>query len=398
MYSTFFLLFVTFFLGIAQLSAQKQIQKQIQNDLIMVENGDTIFLPEGKFDLSATLSMDEKSNIIIIGKGQDKTILSFKNQTSGAEGLRISDSKNIRLIDFTIEDAKGDCIKVQKTDGIAFINVTAQWTGKPSKKNGAYAFYPVQCNNVLIDNCFARGASDAGVYVGQSKNIIVRKCTATENVAGIEIENSSNADVCDNKAYNNTGGILIFDLPDLLVKRGGNVRVFDNEVIDNNYKNFAPKGNIVASVPQGTGVMLLAAHNVEIFNNKIHNNRSLGVGIISYYMTERPLKDTAYYAYPTEIHIHDNDFKRKKRTATRKGRFGLIARFKLKMGKNVPHIIFDGILDKELPKNNGHQICIHNNKDESFFYMDAANGFKNKSRDITPFTCKLPALNKIKVD
>ena len=29
--------------------------------------------------------------------------------------------------------------------------------------------YPVQCQNVLIENCSAMGASDAGLYVGQCK-------------------------------------------------------------------------------------------------------------------------------------------------------------------------------------------------------------------------------------
>ena len=39
------------------------------------------------------------------------------------------------------------------------------------------------------------------------------------------IENSFFADVYNNFTHNNSGGILIFDLPDLLVKKGGHVRV-----------------------------------------------------------------------------------------------------------------------------------------------------------------------------
>ena len=41
-----------------------------------------------------------------------------------------------------------------------------------------------------IEHCIAIGASDAGIYVGQSNNIIVRNCEVFQNVAGIEIENS----------------------------------------------------------------------------------------------------------------------------------------------------------------------------------------------------------------
>src|SRR6185436_8691984 len=109
--------------------------------------------------------------------------------------------------------------------------------------------YPVLSEDVLIEDCVAIGASDAGIYVGQSKNIIVRGSRAERNVAGIEIENSVGADVYGNVATQNTGGILVFNLPDLELKNGHGTRVFKNEVFENNHPNFAPQGNIVASVP-----------------------------------------------------------------------------------------------------------------------------------------------------
>ena len=52
------------------------------------------------------------------------------------------------------------------------------------------------------------------------------------------------------------------------------VRVFNNLVLENNLYNFAPEGNIVAKVPAGTGIMILAASNVEIFDNIISNNKN----------------------------------------------------------------------------------------------------------------------------
>ncbi|MEZ4902094.1 MAG: hypothetical protein R2822_10230 [Spirosomataceae bacterium] len=44
--------------------------------------------------------------------------------------------------------------------------------------------------------------------MGQSENIIVRNCYAHENVAGIEIENSDDAEVYKNRAINNTTGLV----------------------------------------------------------------------------------------------------------------------------------------------------------------------------------------------
>lgn len=368
-------------------NAQTDIQKKYQNKFISAKNNDTIFIEAGNFLLNGSLWLDSKENIVIKGAGTDKTILSFKGQTSGAEGIKVTDSKNITICDLTVEDTKGDCIKTQKVEGINFINVIARWTGKPKETNGAYGFYPVQCSKVLIDGCTARGASDAGIYVGQSTNIIVRNCKAIENVAGIEIENSLYADVYNNEAFNNTGGILVFDMPDLPMKKGGFVKVYKNNIHDNNYRNFAPKGNIVGKVPPGTGVIILATNHVEVFENTIKDNRTMGVGIISYYITENPFKDKEYYPYPSDISIHHNHFERKAIPATMQGRMGQMFQFKLRFGKKVPHIIYDGIRD-EKRKEDKELICIHDNTNESFAEIDASNDFKNISKDLKNYNCK----------
>jgi len=394
-------LFVLFMLICSAVLAQTEIRKSIQSRFILAQDGETIQLDEGVFSIDATLSMEGKKNIIIRGKGMDKTILSFKKQSTGAEGIRVSNCTNVILEDLTVQDAKGDDIKTMNVIGITFRRVKAEWTGKLSSKNGSYAIYPVSCENVLIENCIARGASDAGIYVGQSRTIIVRNNQAYENVAGIEIENSLYADVYNNEAYNNTGGILVFDLPDLQLKKGGYCRVFHNRIRENNTKNFAPKGNIVAKVPLGTGILLLAANNVEIFNNEIINNRTSGTSIVSYYITENPIKDSSYYPYPVAVNIHDNNYSRKRQKATMHGRIGKLYRFKLKFGKDVPDIVYDGITDGKLVTENGqypasNRICVRNNKGATYANIDAANNFKDISRDISQVDCSHAALPEVR--
>ncbi len=391
------ILFLFIFSG---LNAQTDIRKQWQTKLITVADGETIQLDEGKYTMDATLSMEGKKNITIRGKGIDKTILSFKNQQNGAEGLRITNCTNITLEDFSVEDAKGDGIKTMNVNGITFRNIRAAWTGKPDKNNGSYAIYPVLCENVLIERCVARGASDAGIYVGQSKQIIVRNNKAFENVAGIEIENSLHAEVYENETYNNTGGLLVFDLPDLKLKKGGYCKLYRNIVRDNNLKNFAPKGNIVAKVPLGTGILLLACNNVEVFDNQITNNRTAPTGIFSYFISENPIKDSSYYPYPTGIYIHDNVYSKPRKKATMRGRMGKLYRFKLKFGKDVPDIVYDGILDKAALTSAGvypdaQRICVRNNKGAGFASLDAANNFKNISRDAKPVDCSLAGLASV---
>lgn len=386
------LLLISFLLISFLADAQKEFQKKFQTQFIDVEDGSVIELPAGTYHLDASLWLDGKKNVVVKGSGMDKTILNFKGQLSGAEGIKVTNSTNITIQDLTVQDTKGDGLKTQLVDGISFINVKAEWTRGPKAENGGYALYPVQCTDVLIDHCIAIGASDAGIYVGQSKNIIVRNSKAYHNVAGIEIENSLHADVYDNEAYNNTGGILIFDLPDLILKQGGYTRVFRNNIHDNNLPNFAPKGNIVGKVPLGTGLMVLATRNVEIFDNKIVNNITASTAIISYYMTENPINDKEYNPFPGNIYIHDNYYERPHVRATSKGRMGKLYRFKLRFGKNVPHIMYDGIEDE---KNKERNICFKDNTNATFVNIDAANGFKNKSRDLTPHNCEMQPISAV---
>ena len=384
-----FLLFI--FIGIPAVSfCQKDFQKKYQSLFILAEDGDVVELPEGVFELTNTLSLEGKKKVTIRGKGMNKTILSFKNQTDGAEGIRVSDGSDIILEAFTVQDAKGDAIKTMHVKGITFRNIKTEWTGIPGPENGGYGLYPVQCQGVMIDQCEAIGASDAGIYVGQSKDIIVKKSKAYHNVAGIEIENSLNAEVFENEAVENTGGILVFDLPDLVQKKGGQVKVYNNNIHDNNYINFAPQGNIVASVPSGTGIMILAAKETEVYQNKITNNQSAGTLIISYTTTGKKIKDKLYDPFPSAISIHDNIYERK--TGLPVGKDPLALVLGRKFGENIPHIIFDGIKNPALLDSTGKWIagqCISivNNKDQSIVTLDVQNNFKNIERADNSFKC-----------
>ena len=331
-----------------QALSSADLQKELQTRLILAEDGDVIELPAGTFSFTKSLSMDHKSNITLRGAGMGATILSFADQREGAEGLKITHGSNILLEDFTVEDSKGDAIKVQYVEGITFRRVKTAWTGRPKKSNGAYGFYPVQCSQVLIEDCEARGASDAGIYVGQSTQIVVRRCRAYENVAGIEIENSSYADVYENESYDNTGGILVFDMPNL-TRYGSHCRIFNNKVHDNNLDNFAPKGNVVGSMPAGTGIILLATTACQVFDNEISRHRTAPVSIVSFYLMDEDIDEhgeDSYDPYPTNISIHRNIYDEQARNFPDIGnKLGFL--LFLKFGRNVPEIVYDGIVDEK---------------------------------------------------
>ncbi len=377
----------------------QDIEKDIQTQLITVEDGGTITLPEGNYKFKGSLSMDGKNNITIKGAGIDKTVFSFAGQTEGAEGLKINDCSDITLEGFTIQDSKGDAIKTQKVKTITFRNMKTEWTGEPKEENGAYGFYPVDCDSVMLDGCVAIGASDAGIYVGQSRDVIVKNCEAYHNVAGIEIENCIRADVYDNYSHENTGGILVFDMPGL-TQNGSEVRVFNNRSVDNNFRNFAPEGNIVGEVPPGTGVMILATKNVEIFNNEIKDNNTMGVAVVSYKLVRKPYDDPNFNPYPKGVYIYENKISRGSlTTANLDYDLGKLIMLKFPVGR--PDIIWDGILDPDIEAANGnyvapYQICVGDNGGAKFAMIDAANDFENIVTDKTNYDCqreKLSAVN-----
>lgn len=305
----------------------------LQTALIEAQPGDTITLGAGTFAFTDGLSLDV-DNVSITGAGEGETILSFAGQEGAGEGLLIT-SDNVTVANFTMQDTKGDGIKSKGSNGITFRDLTVEWTGGPDPENGAYGVYPVESQNVLVDNVTVRGASDAGIYVGQSNNIIVRNSLAEYNVAGIEIENSSNADVHDNVATNNAGGILVFDLPNLPVMGGHSTRVFNNRIVENNTPNFAPPGNIVANVPSGSGLMMMANQNVHVFDNEFDKNQSAHILIYSY---SYEFDDDRYNPLPRDFVIRDNNY----------GEGGYdpkqrLAELSQLTGGTLPDVVWDGI-------------------------------------------------------
>lgn len=378
------------------------IQKKFQEEFILVEDGGIIELPEGNFLLRKSLTMEGKNNITIKGAGVGKTVLSFLGQTEGAEGINITNCNGITVEGFTIQDAKGDNLKVKGCTDVNIRNMNSTWTTGADTANGNYGYYPVECINVLVEHCEVSYCADAGVYIGQSTNVIARNNYAHHNVAGIEIENCINSDVYDNISENNAGGILIFDLPKLFQANGRNARVFNNKCINNNFKNFAKPGMIVASIPSGSGMIVMATDSVDVYNNEIKDNKTVGIAIVSYYMTGKELNDTSYGPYCYSIYVHNNKISRK---AT------LIPDLKSDLGKlmvatakSPVDIVYDGASDKKVRDVNGNlpegkKICIQNNGEVKFMNLNlwkansAKEIIKTFDNDITKFNCSYTGIS-----
>ena len=286
--------------------------------------GTTIVFDAATFKFTNGIAPPNVSGLVLTGQGMGKTILDFGGQVAGASGITASGNTNLTFSNFSIQNTPGDAIKVSGGNGIIFSAVAVTWTNSNVETHGGYGLYPVQSQAVLVENCQVSGAREAGIYVGQSFNIIVKNNTVQDSVAGFEIESSINADVYNNTSTGNSGGILVFALPTLQPPPGSgaltdgtlNVRVFDNTVTGNNQANFADPGGTVFGIPGGSGVIVLAAENVEVFGNTISNNDTDAFSVVSYLLIAPEGWDpnslidnpTGLNPFPSNIYVHDNTF------------------------------------------------------------------------------------------
>ncbi len=283
----------------------------IQTALIEgAQSGDTVCLCPGTYELNNEVQV-ATPNLTIrgVGASRDDVVLDFAGQIGGDEGLTAT-SDGFTVENLSVKNSPGNGIAVTGADGVVFRNLHVYWDAGSVETNGAYAVYPVQSTNVLIEDCEIVGAADAGVYVGQSTNIIVRNNVVHGNVAGIEIENSNDAEVYGNQAYDNAAGILVFTLPNLAKTDGVRCDVHDNEIYENNHENFGT--GIVGSVPPGIGILVVAAHETHIHGNDIRDNVTGGVVLVGHdtlrLIVSELEQDPATDPDPEITYIYENTF------------------------------------------------------------------------------------------
>ncbi|MEO8609406.1 MAG: parallel beta-helix domain-containing protein [Chloroflexota bacterium] len=271
-------------------SIQAAVDKALPGDTIMVEPGvyqQTVYVDTTNITIKGVVDGDKRPWL----DGQ-KTLSDGFNTTGD----------NFTLEGFGIKDYIGNGVLTTGAEHLVFRDLIVQ-------DAGIYGLYPVESTDILIEHTVVSGIADAAIYVGQSRGpIVVRNNEVFNNVTGIEIENSTNAEVYDNYAHDNTGGILVFLLPNNPSKVGYNTRVYNNRIENNNHENFGKRNSTVSKVPPGTGIMVMTADNTEIFGNSISGNQTFGVALTSLYMLYPP--DTVFDLGPIPENnwIHDNTY------------------------------------------------------------------------------------------
>lgn len=367
----------------------------IQTAFVSAQDGETVWLGPGTFHIEGALSVSNLANFTLRGDSAETTILDFSGQTTGSDAILMMNMTDVTVSDLSIVDPPGDGLVIEASDGVTIQRTSIGWSEEARSDAGKYAIYPVASSNVLIEDSEAYGASDAAFYVGQVTNCIVRNNTAFDNVAAYEIENSTNCEMTDNVAENNVGGMLVFELPGLPVMGGGTL-VANNTVVSNNLDNWAEAGTIVGLVPRGTGLMVIAANDVEVTGNTIDMNEGMAIGLISWGTAtmlgggEEP--PPTYDPWLDGIYIHDNTIGV---NGTMPGGDGsnendplwqvraLLGGAGVDISMGVEDILWDGLLDTGASPD---VICIQES-DASYRDLDLAGSAAMTSTDVSVHDC-----------
>lgn len=258
--------------------------REFSGEIIVVKNGESILdavkkanpgdlirVYPGVYSETVYIDKDDISFQGIIQEGEWPT-LDGKKELNDAF---LYSGNGIQIENFKIINYKGNGIMGQAGNNFVIRN---NWV----IDTGVYGIFPQYGTNGLIEYNVLTGIEDAAIYVGMCDNIDVRHNKVYGNVAGIEIENSRHALVENNYAYNNTGGILAFITPGLPIKTTYDVIIRDNFIIENNHENFGAPGSIVAGIPPGTGILIMAADDVIVENNIISGNNNAGIIITDF--------------------------------------------------------------------------------------------------------------------
>jgi hypothetical protein len=114
--------------------------------------------------------------------------------------------------------------------------------------------------------------------------------------------------------------------------------------------NFAAPGNIVAGVPSGTGIMVMANANVMVEGNHVMGNNGSAVMVVAY---TQAFTDKAYNPLPRHVSVYSNHFMDNGKAPAFKGGAAIAAA----IGGTIPPVMWDGITRYAVPGGGGEKVA-----------------------------------------
>ncbi|MBL4755725.1 MAG: right-handed parallel beta-helix repeat-containing protein [Flavobacteriales bacterium] len=268
---------------------------EIQEAVKRAEPGDLIRVYPGNYKETVYMDKDDISFQGIIIEGNWPTLDGEKELNDAF----LYSGNGIVIENFKIINYKGNGIMGQAGNNFVIRN---NWVVDA----GVYGIFPEFGKNGLIEHNVLSGIEDAAIYVGMCDNIDVLHNETYESVAGIEIENSRHCLVENNYTHDNTGGLLVFITPGLPIKTCFDIIIRNNFVVNNNHENFGAPGSIVAGIPKGTGILIMAADDVTLEGNTITGNNNAGITITDLTLVTNLATDPESEPNPDRLVILDN--------------------------------------------------------------------------------------------
>jgi parallel beta-helix repeat protein len=269
----------------------------IQQAVDRAGHGDTIKVPYKIYKESVVIDLGDIKFLGIPNEKGEWPILDgeFK-RTDGV----IAAGNNFEMAFFQVKNYTTNGILVEGATGVYLHDMYIE-------KTGVYGVYPVRSTNVVLERLEATGMNDAGIYAGKCQDVIVRDNVVHGNVIGIEVENTFNAEMYGNHAYDNSLGLFVDLLPQLPSKISLNTKVYNNLSENNNLQNFAPETSNQYMAQTGTGLLILGADHVEVYGNTFKGNNTAAIGIFNLSIIFSS-DEIDVGPNPEHTYIHDNTY------------------------------------------------------------------------------------------
>lgn len=261
----------------------------VQKAVDVAREGDTVLIGPGTYPESVRVT---RRNVVV--RGTDRSAVVLDGGLKLANGITVTGPgsvvENLTVhgylangVLFTgVTDAKLqqrgaggsaydplDTARFPPVEGFRATRVTAY-------NNGLYGIYAFDARSGVIEDSYASGHADSGIYVGQCKpcDTLVRGNTVERNAVGVELTNASDGlSILGNRVAGNRVGVTINsnDLEALAPQHGAVIA--GNVVVDNNAADTPEQADGGFGI--GIGIGGGTANRVE--RNLVRGNRAAGV-------------------------------------------------------------------------------------------------------------------------
>lgn len=190
-------------------------------------------------------------------------------------GLDGQTLRGFSLRGFTVRGFAAHGVHLACVDGFSILD-------NRSEDNLVYGLFPiVSRNGVMAGNVVTGTTLDAGIYVGQSDNVLITGNLVHGNLLGIEIENSRGCAAVANEAWGNSFGIFVDILPFLERTTQERAFVAFNSVHDNDRANSADPEDLLGVLPAGIGILVAGGRSTTVLANDVRRNGFTGIALTS---------------------------------------------------------------------------------------------------------------------